>query len=157
EVNPAYALSTVAHELLGHPTYDRLGASYQSGLYDKAKTGVANAPSGTETFHYFPSEIYSLLREFPYWTKVTPTDDTTKLDKVIAGNTPSDLNSAPGGAILGLLKRPRAAWDPSLFVPLVRGYYKRLQIDPGIKPVALQAFAKIIQDNFTADAPQILQ
>ncbi|WP_437569807.1 eCIS core domain-containing protein [Sorangium sp. So ce542] len=157
EIDAAYALSTVAHELLGHPTYDRLGSSYQSGLYDKAKAGVANAPSGTETFEYFPSEMYSLLRELPYWTQVTPADDKTKLDPVIRGSKPSNLNYDPRGAIRGLLKRTKKAWDAKLFVPLVRGYYKRLQIDPGIKPVALQAFETIIKNDFAAESAQILK
>lgn len=157
EVDPAYALSTVAHELLGHPTYDRLGSSYQSGLYDKAKAGVANAPSGTETFEYFPSEMYSLLREFPYWTQVSAADDKTKLDKVVGPKKPSDLNYDPRGAILELLNRTKAAWDPSLFVSLVRGYYKRLEIDPAIKPVALKAFEAILKNNFAAESAQILR
>jgi uncharacterized protein DUF4157 len=155
ELNPAYALSTVAHELLGHPTYNKPGRSYQGTIYDKAKAGVTNAPSGNP-FAYFPSEIYSLLRELPYWTQVSTADDKRVLDVVDEKAKPSDLNYDPRDAIKDWLARSRQAWAPSLFVPMVRGFYKRIQIDPAIKPMALSAFQAIIKSAYPVESAQIL-
>jgi hypothetical protein len=164
EVNPAYALSTVAHELLGHPVYDEAsGASNYAGkLYQDAAAQVP-APlnidrSGGETFNYWPSEIYSLLKELPYWTPVSAADKKKNL--VLPGSTSKvdDLNYDPRGAIEDLLKLIQTNWEPSLVNGIVRGLYKRVTNDPSMKKASVTEFVAIIKKVFSAsDAAIILK
>lgn len=159
ETNPAYAMSTIAHELLGHDTYDQGGSNFQAELYDRARSIDPSLPAGSETYHYWASEIYSLLREFPYWTQVSAADETATLN-LPRGRTrhPQDLNYDPRGAIEGLLRRIRDRWDPTLVVPLCRGYTHRLRVDPLITSASLAAFEQCVRNVFPqAEADRILK
>jgi hypothetical protein len=158
ETDEAYAMSTIAHELLGHSAYDARGSNFQQELYDRARTVEPSLPKGEESYHYWPSEIYSLLREYPYWTKVSAADETKKLKLPGSTSPPQDLNYDPLDAVRGHLKVIRDRWDPTLVVPVVRGYLQRLRVDPLIAPVALQGFEKAVGDVFpAADAQKILK
>jgi hypothetical protein len=164
EVDPAYALSTVVHELLGHPIYDeKAGApNYAGKLYKaaaaKVPASVSIDRSGDESFNYWPSEIYSLLKEIPYWTVVTPADKKKKLKLPGSTTTADTLNYDPRGMIEAWLKEIKANWDPSLVNAIVRGFYKRIASDPGMKKVSVTEFEKIVKKVFAAaDAATILK
>ena len=164
EVNPAYALSTVVHELQGHPVYDEpSGASNYAGkLYEAAAAQVPASKkidrSGNESFNYWPTEIYSLLKELPYWTSVSAPDAKKVLKLPGSTSSAATLNYDPRGAIRDLLKSIRANWEPSLVNGMVRGLYKRVANDPTIKKMSVTEFEAIIKKEFPAtDAAIILK
>jgi Domain of unknown function (DUF4157) len=164
EVDPAYALSTVVHELHGHPIYDeKTGApNYAGKLYKAAAAKVPAAVSidrsGEESFNYWPSEIYSLLKEIPYWTAVTAADKKKTLALPTGTTTADTLNYDPRGMIETWLKDIKSNWEPSLVNGLVRGFYKRIAADPGMKKVSVTEFEKIVKKVFAAaDAAIILK
>jgi Domain of unknown function (DUF4157) len=152
EVNPAYALSTVEHELHGHPVFDIAGPSTAGTIYDQAAASVPGSPSGTETYHYYPSEIYSLLREIPLWVPTAPTDVGRSVALPRGSQTIDQLNPDPRDLIAGHLRAMRGKWDPSLHVPLLRGFWQRVSADPGIQASALAAFSTILGRVFGATA-----
>jgi hypothetical protein len=105
EMDPAYALSTVVHELYGHPAYDPGSTlSYSVALYQKA---AAAAPvtdkSGVQTYGYWPTEMYSLLKEFPYWTEVTAADKAKPVALPGSATTMDQINYDPRGAVGGYI------------------------------------------------------
>jgi hypothetical protein len=156
ETNPAYAMSTVAHELLGHASYDAPGSNFQRELYDRARTADPSIAEGAETYHYWPSEIYSLLREYPYWTDVSAADRRRTLGLPGPDRHPQDLNYDPRGAIRELLGLIQDRWAPSLVVPVARGFLQRLRADPLITQDALREFETIVGEEFLpADAARI--
>ena len=164
EVNPAYALSTVVHELHGHPVYDEpSGASNYAGkLYEDAAAQVPASKkidrTGGETFDYWPSEIYSLLKEIPYWTSVSAKDAKKSLGLPGSKSKVDDLNYDPRGAIQDLLKSIQTNWEPSLVNGIVRGLYKRVANDPSMKKLSVTEFEAIIKKVFSAsDAAIILK
>jgi hypothetical protein len=148
ETDPSYALSTVVHELRGHPFYDVATGNYQQTIYDLAKITVPGAPSGVETYHYYPSEIYSLLRELSYFTAVAAADRTKSLSVPTATRTPQQINFNPINAVGNWLREIERKWDPSLVASLLRGFYQRLTIDPGITPAVLADFRAMVLKVF---------
>ena len=149
EVNPAYALSTVEHELHGHPVFDIAGPSTGGTIYDQAAALVPGSPSGTETYHYYPSEIYSLLREIPLWVPTARADVGRSVRLPRGSQTIDRLNPDPRDLIDGHLVAMRRKWDPSLLVPLLRGFWLRISADPGIQASARAAFAAILRRRFS--------
>lgn len=158
EVDPAYAMSTIAHELLGHAAYDETGSNFQAALYAKARTKEAGLPSGTETYDYWPSEIYSLLREAQYYTGVSATDDKKTLSLPGGTQKPSDLNYAPDIGIGWHLDSMKDRWHPDLLIPILQGFNKRIRVDPVIKPAGIAAFETAVRRKFKkTDADKILK
>jgi hypothetical protein len=165
EVNPAYALSTVVHELKGHPMYNVAGgpaSTYAGKLYQDAAAQVPATktvdPTGTETFDYWNSEIYSLLKEIPYWSSVSQADAAKNLG--IPGNTQNvaQLNYDPRDEIKTNLDSIRKNWEPSLVNGIVRGLYKRVAADPSMKKVSVTEFERLIKAIFpVTDAAVILK
>jgi hypothetical protein len=164
EVNPAYALSTVVHELYGHPTYDTGGSSYAGELYKKAaaeataKGAKLSDTEGGETYNYYQSEIYSLLKELPYWTKVSAAEAGKKLD--VASKTKStleDLNFDPRGSIVSWLSEIKARWEPSVGAALLAGFYKRISVDPTIQKMSVTEFESLVKKVFGTKAADILK
>jgi hypothetical protein len=156
EVNPAYALSTVVHELFGHPEFDSStgSANYQLALFQKAGTKIpgytADPTHEGASYGYHTSEIYSLLRELPYWTPASA-KDAAKHKKV------AQSNYDPRTAVGWQIDEIKTEWEPSLAVDLMRGLYKRFSLDPRIQKMALDAFADVIRKKFTAaEAAKIL-
>jgi hypothetical protein len=165
EVNPAYALSTVVHELKGHPMYDDKNSApttYAGKLYQASAALVPSSKnidrSGVETFNYWPSEIYSLLKEIPYWKAVTPADAAKKLKLPKGTATVDNLNYDPRGGISDKLANMRTFWEPSLVNGVVRGFYKRIQADPSMQKVSVTEFEALVRAEFPAtDAAAILK
>ena len=152
KVKPAYALSTAVHELRGHAEFDSPGdRTWQLGLYRKAAAKMPGYASSEKSelasFGYHESEIYSLLRELPYWTPVADTD------KKVA-----HLNPDPKSLVVGQIEEIASEWEPTLLVALLRGFLKRLSVDPRIEASALAAFKNAIKAALSAaDAAQVLK
>ena len=155
ELNPAYVVDIVVHEVYGHPEYGTYGNEYQLALYDKAVAkipGYIKPASGTsarttevDSFAYQETEIYSVLRSMPYRT--TPT--TADASKVPNFDTQTIVDWR-----VGLMKKN---WAPSLIVPIVRGLRARLLADPRITPAALVVFDKAIDNNFTTYTANLIK
>ena len=149
--NPAYALPTVVHELWGHNDYGAYGAGgVELGLtvYDQAAakmpgytqpTGDART-SELDAYAYQETEIYSLMREVPYYTPNAP-KDTAKLDSINYDPAPT-ISSR-----IGLMKQQFA---PKVAISLAHGLYQRFKIDPRLDPKALKAFEDGVRQNFSA-------
>lgn len=164
EINPAYALSTVVHELHGHPIYDeKAGApNYAGKLYKDAAAKVPRGAkidrSGDESFNYWPSEIYSLLKEIPYWTAVTPVDKKKSLNPPGSTTSADKLNYDPRGMVEHWLNEIKKYWEPSLVNGIVRGFYKRIVYDTTMARVSVTEFKKIVEKVFPkTDAAIILK
>ena len=150
EVDPAYALSTVVHELFGHPQYGPYGTEYHLSLYDSAakKAGFKAKPAGSaarttelDAYAYQETEIYSNMRELPFFTAVSAAD--AKKDPNL-----KNLNPDPKGLIadhIGLIKKQ---WSGAgMDVSLLRGLWVRYSLDPRIAPMALDAFKAGLKAN----------
>ena len=166
EVNPAYALSTVAHELKGHPMYNEpRGApakTYAGKLYQDAATQASATKTvdrtGSQTFDYWNSEMYSLLKEIPYWTATSQADAAKNLG--IPGNQQNlaQINYDPRSGIRDMLAEIKKNWEPSLVNGIVRGFYKRVAADPSMKRLSVTEFEAQIRAVFpAADATVILK
>jgi hypothetical protein len=157
ELNPAYAMSTVVHELYGHPEFDS-ASNYQLTLFQlasKSIPGYISDPTTEETsYGYHESEIYSLMRELPYWTGVSAVDQA---DKKKHGAAVAKADYDPRNAIGWELDDIISEWEPGVLKALVHGLYKRMEIDPRIQPMALTALADQIKTKFSADAATILK
>ncbi|GAA1383282.1 hypothetical protein GCM10009661_62730 [Catellatospora chokoriensis] len=166
EVDPAYALSTVVHELAGHPMYDEASgastysANYAAKLYSAAAAQVPSVadPHGNETFGYWQSEIYSLLKEIPYWRAVLPAHAAKRLDLPGPATTAAATAYDPRSEIPGVLQSIRDNWEPSLVNGLVRGFYQRVANDPSMRRESVTEFENIVRQVFpAADAAVILK
>jgi hypothetical protein len=156
EANPAYVTSVAVHEIFGHPEYGRYGTEYHLALYDKAQAkvpGYVKPAAGTDerktevdAYAYQETEIYSLLRSFPYHTSLAPADAAKGLVSI---NPPAMVE-----ARLGYIKRQ---WEPALAVALVRGLYQRFLQDPRLTPAALDVFRAGVRAAFPAQHKAILQ
>ena len=156
EMDERYALSTVIHELSGHVSYDPTGwRSYQQGLYQEAakktKKGTVKDKVGDETYAYWPSEIYSLLKELDYFTPVTTTDAAKKVTLPDGTETTMDaINYDPRGAIQGLLEKMKERWDATVVEGLLRGFYMRLWNDPTTYYSTTTEFTALVEKVFGA-------
>jgi hypothetical protein len=147
KVDPAYVLNDVVHEIMGHPEYGEYGTEYHLKLYDVAASKLPGyvRPTGAareaeiDAFAYQETEIYSLLRELPYFKPVFPAD----AKKGIRTSDPKDLVADR----IALVKRQ---WEPGLAVALLRGLYARLRVDPRITPTALAAFEAGVKKHLPA-------
>lgn len=156
EVNPAYALSTVEHELHGHPVFDAAGPNTGGRIYAAAAAQVPGSPSGAETYEYFPSEVYSLLREIPLWVATAAADSGKSVTMPGGARSIASLNPDPRTLIAFHLRQMKTKWAPTLLEPMLRGFWRRISSDPGITPAALTAFAAVLTTVFgAADAGKV--
>src|SRR5262249_37614230 len=150
EVNPAYALSTVVHEIWGHPEFNTPGGNYQLALWQKASKKIPGytPDPGAEwrSFQYHETENYSLLRELPYCAAVSAKD--AKFER---------LNPDPKKLVNNQIDNIEREWEPSLLAALLHGFYKRIALDPRIEKSALTAFENIIKTRYPAKAAVILK
>ncbi len=143
EQDPAFAVSTIVHEMEGHPEFDS-GYSVSFALYDLAAQrmpGYTRPAEGSEDreaewdrYGYFESEIGALLRELPY---DRPTD--------------SQGNENPLGSSLPLLNNllfnMSEGLAPELEQPMMEGLKNRFEVDPRISPETLVVFIDAVNRN----------
>ena len=150
-VNPAYAMSTIVHELLGHPEHDPpSNVNYSLALWQLAGPqipGYVQDPTAEATsYNYHESEIYSLARELPYWTQVSAKHKKWE-----------DLNYDPRSGMESQLDDILGEWEPKLAAAIVHGLYKRMEMDPRIEPMGLKGFSDTIKTKFPADHASIVK
>ena len=158
EVNPEYVMSIVVHELFGHPEFGSYGTEYLLNLYDTAATKMADytQPTGEErlkeidNFAYQGTEIFSLLRGFAYHTPISDEDREKHKGKRLVSVDPKETVQHRIGLI-------RKNWDPKLSPALVRGLYKRFNLDPRLTPEAIDAFRDGVRAVFGKEAKEILK
>lgn len=148
ELDPAYVMDIVVHEIYGHPEYGTYGTEYHLKLYDAAMAkmpGYVKPAAGTparrseiDAYAYQETEMYSVFRSMPYHTTPKAAD---------AGKVPQLDAQVIADWRVGLMKQQ---WAPTLIVPVLRGFRKRLVIDPRIRAAALTAFDKAVGKNFDA-------
>jgi hypothetical protein len=141
----------VVHEISGHPEFDVPGkVGYPMSIYElstkKIPGYVPNRQVELDAYDYQESEIYSLLRELPYWTPVSAKHAGLGID-----------NPDPKKLVASHVDKFKKQWEPKLAVALLHGLYRRLKADPRITPAALSAFEAAINKHFTAaEAKQII-
>lgn len=101
--------------------------------------------SGVQTYGYWPTEMYSLLKEFPYWTAVTAADKAKSVALPGSTTTMDRINYDPRGAVGGYIKNVMTRWDPTIAKALLRGFYKRLIVDPTVKGIAVNAYRELVK------------
>ncbi len=151
ELNPAYVMDVVVHEIFGHPAYGPYGTEYHLKLYDTAASKVPGyTPPDTtaagkearrqelDAYAYQETEIFAVLRSMPYRTAPAAAD---------AAVVPNLDTQTLVTWHVGLVKRQ---WSPTLVVALLRGLRQRLAIDPRIAPAALAVFDAAVLANFDA-------
>ena len=146
ELNPAYVMDVVVHEVFGHPEYGTYGTEYQLGLYDKAAAKIPGyvKPSGGErtteidAYAYQETEIYAILRSMSYRTAPTKAD------------APKVPNLDTQGLVNWHVSLMKKQWAPTSIVGILRGLRNRLVVDPRIKPLALLVYDKAVAANFDA-------
>lgn len=158
EMDERYALSTVVHELYGHPGYDPSGhLSYEQSLYQKAvkltPKGMVKDRRGDETYGYWPSEMYSLLKEVSYFTPVSAADAKQAVKLPDGKTTTMDhINYDVADMVETYLRQMKVRWDPTVLPGLLRGFYMRLYMDPSQSGKAMAAFRTAVGNVFGAQA-----
>lgn len=158
EMNERYALSTIVHELYGHPGYDPSGhISYEQRLYQSAvkltPKGMVKDRKGNQTYAYWPSEMYSLLKEVSYFTPVSAADAKQTVNLPGGQTTTMDhINYDVADMVETYLRRMQVRWDPTVLPGLLRGFYMRLYMDPSQSGKAMAAFRKAVGNVFGAQA-----
>jgi hypothetical protein len=154
KINPAYVLNDIVHELHGHPEYGAYGTEYHLALYDKAAAKIRgySRPAGAErtveidAYAYQETELYSLMRELPYYRPVSKADAA----KGVRRGDPADL-------IADRLANIKRQWEPRVAISLLHGLAVRFRSDPRLAPGALAAFEAGVRKLFTkAEAKAIL-
>jgi|SRR5665213_2545888 len=146
ELNPAYVIDVVVHELFGHEEYGPYGTEYHLKLYDIAASKIpgyvqpaAGTPDRTreiDAYAYQETEIFAVLRSMAYHTSPVPAD---------VGKVPNLDTQALVTWHVSLMKQQ---WAPTLIVSILRGLRWRLLIDPHITGSALAVFDKAVRTNF---------
>lgn len=147
EAHPGYVMDVVVHEVFGHPDYGKYGTEYHLGLYDKAMAKVPGyvQPKGkdrtteVDAYAYQETEIYSVMRGFPYHKALEKKDQGKGL---VSLDAPALIK-----ARVGLIKRQ---WEPGLAKALLRGLYQRYRADPRLTPASLALFGDAIKAHFDA-------
>ena len=149
EADPGYVMDIVVHEVFGHPSYGQYTTEYHLSLYDKAMAKVPGYVrpvdkerlAEVDAYAYQETEIYSIMRGFPYHKDVDKKDQ----GKGIASLRAADIVKYR----VGLLK---AQWEPGLAKALLRGLYQRYRIDARLTPAALDLFRDAVKAQFDAAA-----
>jgi Domain of unknown function (DUF4157) len=148
ELDPAYVIDVVVHEVFGHREYGEYGTEYHLKLYDlaaakmpgyvKPAAGTPDRTTETDAYAYQETEIYAVLRSMAYRTAPTPAD---------ASKVPNLDTQTIVTWHVSLMKKQ---WAPTLIVAILRGLRTRLLIDPRITGVALAVFDNAVAANFAA-------
>jgi hypothetical protein len=148
ELDPAYVVDVIVHEVYGHPEYGSYGSEYHLKLYDaaaakipgyvKPAAGSAARTTETDAYAYQETEMYAVLRSMQYRTAPKPAD---------AAKVPNLDTKTLVEWHVGLMKQQ---WAPTLIVAILRGFRQRLVIDPRITAAALKVFDDAVLAKFDA-------
>lgn len=145
ERDPAYALSTIQHELRGHPEFGS-GFSVGMALYDDASAempgysrpaeGSASRTAEWARYDYLESEVGALLREHAFWVDSRDLDR----DETIG---PTEINPLGNPIVLleALLGDMQGNWEPKILQAHLTALLRRFQSDPRIADSACVAFS----------------
>lgn len=155
--NPDYVISTVVHEVFGHPEYGEYGKEYHLALYRRAakkmkgykkpKPGSQAESQEIDAYAYQETEIYSLLRELPYFPAAAAKTNPNLAQQ--AGD--------PTPMIDDHVATIKEQWEPSIAAALLHGLYQRFVQDPRLQKVAIQAFCSAVKNHFPKELGQILK
>jgi hypothetical protein len=152
EKDKAAVYGNIAHEMGGHNFYgDGRGFDIQWHAIDKLGAKEAEiAYSGDNhpfsAYEYMETEIFAELYEFTYATTGNPTDTPFEVDAKGTDLTPErkrvNKEGKPFrvGDVKHQLKRIKAAFAPKAAEAVVRGLWRRVQIDPRILDKAKELF-----------------
>lgn len=150
EKDPAAVYGNIAHEMGGHNYYGAdNGSDIQWYALEKFsnedhETAYSGGNSMFSAYGYMEHEIFAELYEFTYATVGNPTDTAFEVDA--KGN---DLSKEKRpGDVKYQLKRIRAAFAPKVAEGVVRGLWRRVQIDPRILDKAKELFARDVDAVF---------
>ena len=125
----------IVHELGGHREYgDEASWDIMKGVLaalsasDRA-TAEGGAQSPYSAYGYMETELYSELREYPYRTKGSQTD-----------NPEDDVEEQ--------LKNIKIAFEPTVAEAIVRGFRRRLQLDKRVSGKSKRLFDKKAESVF---------
>ena len=153
ETDTASVYGNITHEMGGHNYYggtngweiqynaiEKLGSEES----EKAHSGE-NSPFSA--YGYMETEIFAELYEFTYATKGNPTDTPFEEDakgQDLTGERKRKTDSGKEfrvGDVSYQLQRIKAAFAPKVAEAVVRGLWRRVQIDPRILEKAKELFA----------------
>lgn len=163
EKDIAAVYGNIAHEMGGHNYYGedngwdiqwraigKLGAKEEQTAY----SGKNNPFSA---YGYMETEIFAELYEFTYATKGNPTDTPFEVDAKGTDLTPERNRVTKSGKEFRVgdvkyqLTRIKAAFAPKVAEAVVRGLWRRVQLDPRILDQAKELYAADVKSVFGID------
>jgi hypothetical protein len=116
--------------------------------YVRPAAGSDARYSEEDNYGYHESEMYSLMREVPYYVPNAPADVAAL----------RSMNYDPAPAIRGRIRQIKNAFEARVARAIVRGLYLRFLADPTVSGAAMTAFRNAVPIVFTvpADAAAIL-
>ncbi len=166
EKDSASVYGNITHEMGGHNYYGdvHIGSNIQSGAVSQldakdqetAKKGNHNPFT---IYGYMETEIFAELYEFTYATTGNPTDTPFEVDAKGTDLT-SERNRRVGknkdkpfrvGDVKDNLKQIKVSFAPTVAEGIVRGLWRRVQIDPRILDKAKELFVADVRAVFGFD------
>ncbi|MBA3462715.1 MAG: LysM peptidoglycan-binding domain-containing protein [Deltaproteobacteria bacterium] len=153
ETDTASVYGNITHEMGGHNYY---GATNGWKIQEKAidqldgkekEKATSGGNSSWSAYGYMETEIFAELYEFTYATKGNPTDTPFEVDakgQDLTGERKRKTRSGKEflvGDVSYQLKRIKAAFAPKVAEAVVRGLWRRVQVDPRILDKAKELFA----------------
>jgi hypothetical protein len=163
EKDSAAVYGNIAHEMGGHNYYSEgNGWDIQWQAIDKlGKKESDTAYSGDNhpysAYGYMETEIFAELYEFTYATIGNPTDTPFEVDAKGTDLTPERKRPTKSGKEFRVgdvkyqLTRIKAAFAPKAGEAVVRGLWRRVQIDPRIIDKAKELFVADVKTVFNID------
>jgi hypothetical protein len=151
EVDPGRVHGSIAHEMLGHPSYGKqnLGREVIDGAWedlseeDQEVARTSQKPVGT-AYTYMETEIFAELYEFKYDTELNRTDHPF-------AHGPGGVDVANDKPLEDVKKRLvhiQSAFEPTIARGLVMGLWRRVEGDSRIVAEAKELFRSAVDDVF---------
>jgi hypothetical protein len=163
EDNIAGVFGNINHEMGGHNYYgDENSWDIQNAALDKLgakERGIAESGknSWSSAYSYMETEIFAELYEFTYATTGNPTDTPLDVDakgKDLTGERKRKTESGKPFRVNDVhdqLARMKVAFAPKVAEAIVRGLWRRVQIDPRILDKAKELFAIEVKKVLNVD------
>ena len=160
ETDMAAVYGNIAHEMGGHNYYgEDNGWDIQSKALDKlpekeSKTALSGKNSAWSAYGYMEHEIFAELYEFTYATTGNPTDIPFEVDASGKDMTPERKRTNKAGKpwrvgdVKHNLARIKVAFAPTVAEAVVRGLWRKVQIDSRILDKAKELFVADVKAVF---------